>query len=60
MSIKDNSKVLVIKNGFNGDEFYIKDWFNYSSFTQTSMLEDIAIPMLYDYKKIYISLEDIN
>lgn len=57
MSIRDRHKILVIKNMVTGDEKYIKSFNDYSHFTQASMLEDIALPLLYDYGKILISFD---
>jgi hypothetical protein len=55
MSVRDKEKNLIIKDGVTGATTIVEHFFEYSPFTQSSILEDLALPILYDKGVVYLN-----
>lgn len=56
MSVRDHNKVLYIKDGLTGEVTVVDNFFDVSHFTQISLIEDLAMPILLDKGSIYLSI----
>lgn len=51
-----SNAVLNVQNGLNGQIFVYEDFFKFSHVTQENIIADIILPLLYEFKKVNISI----
>lgn len=47
---------LVVTNGYNGKTIVYQDFFKFSFPSQKEMLAEVVLPMLEEFKNVYISI----
>lgn len=56
MSIRDKEKNLLITDGVTGETIVVEHFFDYSSYTQCNIVDDLVMPILLDKQSVFLKI----